>query len=263
VRSVERLERQFAATGPRVPNRLGDLYYLVGHDVDSGRPRVDAASLRLGLSAAVLLELVAEQHVIVAGEVLVPIRWHEPSEALGRTVWERLAIAHTRREGPGNVADWIRFLALDAVEDVRARLLAAGWLVTSRTRRWIGGPRVSFVAAERTTAAAWPPIGLAKALDRGVDALSLDEVMLAALVAMTGLLDAVPVLRLDCPGRDNARAAYERLRRVGQAQVSASQASAGAAAPDGGWVAAPVMWQVAQVLQHTETAIGVGILAHQ
>jgi len=260
---MRRVESQFATVEPKVPHRLGDVFYLVGHDVDTGRPWVDAASLSLGLSAAVLLELVTAQHVVVAGELLFPIRWHAPSDVLGRTVWERLAIAHTRREGPGSVADWVRFLALDAVEDVRARLVAEGWLVQSQVRRLVGGPRVRYVGRPGTTAAAWPPIGLAKALDRGVDALSLDEVLLAALVEVTGLLDAVPVLRLDCPGRDNARAAYERLRRVGEAQAGAARASGDAVALAGGWVAAPVMWQVAQVLQHTETAVGVGILAHQ
>jgi len=256
-----RVESQFAAAGPQVPSRLGDVFYLVGHDVDTGRPRVDAASLSLGLSAAVLLELVAAQHVVVAGEVLFPIRWHEPSEALGRTVWERLAIAHTRREGPGSVADWIRFLALDAVEDVRTRLVTEGWLVASRVRRrLVGGSRVRYVGRPGTTAAAWPPIGLAKALDRGLDALTMNEALLAALASITGLVDAVPVLRWDCPGRDNARAAYERFRALGEEQVATPSAAGAAWAGDA--QAAPVMWQMAQVLQHTETAVGVGILAH-
>ena len=262
---MEPLERPHATPEPRRPALLGDLFYLVAHDVQSGRARVDASVASLGLAAALLCELVVPQHVVVAGEVVAPVLWDAPPPGLGRTVWERMATAQDRTGRPGAVADWLRFLALDAVDDVRARLAAQGWLTQVRTRRWVGGPRVSFVAPRGTTAAAWPPIGLAKVLDRGVDAMALDEVVLAALVAVTGLVEAVPVLRLDCPGRDNARAAYERLRRVGEAQAGAALASGAQAgeapvAPDGGWVAAPVMWQGAQVLQHAEAAVGVGIL---
>ena len=260
MRFVERLESQSAATGPLLPSLLGDLFYLVAHDVQSGRGRVAASVASLGLAGALLCELVLPQQVVVAGEAVAPVKWNPPPSGLGRTIWERMGAAQSRARRPVSVSDWVRFLALDALGDVRARLLNAGWLVESRTRRRVGGPRVSFVAPGGTTAAAWPPIGLAKALDRGVDALSLDEVVLGSLVAMSGLIEAVPVLRLDCPGRDNARAAYDRLRRVSQAQAGSAQTQA---TPDGGWVAAPVMWQVAQVLQHTETAIGVGILAHR
>ena len=271
---MERVERQHAGTGPRVPTRLGDVLYLVGHDVDSGRPRVDAAAMSLGLSAAVLLELVGTQHVVVAGETLFPIRWHPPSDPLGHTVWERLAIAHSRPEGPGSVADWVRFLALDAVEDVRTRLVAEGWLIPSRARRRLGGSRTAYVGRRGTTAAAWPPIGLAKALDRGLDALTPDEALLASLASITGLVDAVPVLRWDCAGRHHARAAYERLQRLGEenapAWIAPTRIADGTATGRPGRVndradgpAAPVLWQVAQVLRHTETAVGVGILAHR
>jgi hypothetical protein len=166
--------------------RLTDDLYLICFAEQTGRAVVTDAVAGLGLAGGLLAELVLGGHLLVRDGLLFPATGVAPPSDL--PLWEVLhAVAGQRRPQP--VETWLRFLATDAVTDVRHRMCAAGLLTRVRTRRLGVTAKDRYLPTDSNTAA-WPAIRLANHLCSG-DSLPLQEAVLAGLVHATGLLKHV------------------------------------------------------------------------
>jgi hypothetical protein len=103
---------------------IADDLYLLSHDERTGRPRLRARPLGIGLSGALLTELMLGDSIgLDRGGVLVPRR-RRPADDLGQRVQAQIAA-----EGaPRPVRDWLLYLARSAPKDVAGRLERAGYL---------------------------------------------------------------------------------------------------------------------------------------
>ncbi len=116
---------------PEVPHRLADLWWLMAHD-ERGNPRLGRDHLALGLSAAVLGELLTQSSALVTGDGLVadPVVAHPLADMMEATA---RGIVRPARA-------WVEWLATDhhdrTTNDVTVRMTGAGWLVL-RGRRLI------------------------------------------------------------------------------------------------------------------------------
>lgn len=179
---------------------LADEVYLICHDDRSGRVRIAPGIAGLGVAAGLLGEVVLSRHLTVCrdGLYVVPAPL-APSDRLAREVLR--VVGDSRQDRGAGV--WLRFLARDAVRDVRARLVAAG--VLSRVaRRGLWGRRWEYPPVSSNTAA-WPGMRIARRLGMG-EALTTSDTMLAAIAAATGMLGLI-VRDEPNPARCTVRAA--------------------------------------------------------
>lgn len=166
--------------------RLTDDLYLIGFQEQTGRALVSDAVAGLGLAGGLLAELVLGGHLVVHDSLLYPTAGvAAPSDQL---LWEVLRVLVGQRE-PQGVETWLRFLAADAVTDVRHRMCAAGLLARVRTRRLGVTHRDRYLPSDSNTAA-WPAIRLARRLCAG-EPVVVPDMVLAGLVQATGLLKHV------------------------------------------------------------------------
>jgi hypothetical protein len=165
--------------------RVADDFFLIAHDDRSGRLRVAAAAAGLGLAAALLGELVVARQVTVHGGELYPMVADPPTDGLQREVLRLIQDPRQQRD----LDTWLRFLAGDALADVRQRLLVDGALVRVEAPWWA---RIHGVRHRPTdvNAAVWPAIRLAGMLSRH-ERPSLSDAVLTGLVGVTGLLGHV------------------------------------------------------------------------
>lgn len=163
--------------------RLTDDLYLICFAEQTGRPVITDAVAGLGLAGGLLAELVLGGHLLVHDGLLYPAAGVAPPSDLAlREVLH--VVAGQRRPQP--VETWLRFLATDAVTDVRHRMCAAGLLARVRTRRLGVTARDRYLPTD-SNAAAWPAIRLANQLCAD-DPMPLPDAVLAGLVHATGLL---------------------------------------------------------------------------
>ena len=162
---------------------LADELWLITHEDHSGAARLHASALGLGLAGAVVGELVLSAHVEVQDGGLYVINQHPPGNALGYEVFEQVLA-----EPQHPVPTWLTYLARDAEQRVAQRMCRNGYLHQSR-RRGLRRASDSFVPSDANTAA-WPAARLQGALSRR-QLLGQSDVVLAGLVAVAGLADAV------------------------------------------------------------------------
>lgn len=166
--------------------RLSDDLYLICFAEQTGRAVVTDAVAGLGLAGGLLAELVFGNHLVVQDNLLYPAAGVAPPSDL--PLWEVLhAVAGQDRPQP--VETWLRFLAADAVTDVRHRMCTAGLLARVRTRRLGVTAKARFLPTD-SNAAAWPAIRLANHLCAG-QPVPLEDAALAGLVHACGLLKHV------------------------------------------------------------------------
>ena len=184
--------------------RLSDDLYLICFAEQTGRAVVTDAVAGLGLAGGLLAELVLGGHLIVHDGLVYPAAGvGAPADVTLRAVLH--AVAGQRQ--PRDVGMWLRFLAGDAVSDVRNRMGAAGLLARVRTRRLAGG--WDRYLPTDSNAAAWPAIRLARQLCTG-ELLPVQDGVLAGLVHACGLLKHVLWGPEHAPGFANA----DRLRHL-------------------------------------------------
>jgi hypothetical protein len=165
--------------------RLSDDFYLICFAEQTGRARVPEAVAGLGLAGGLLAELVSGGHLLVHDGLAFPaVGVPAPADLLLREV---LHVMWGQRPRP--VETWLRFLAADAVTDVRARMCAAGLLARVRSRRLAVTGRQVYLPTD-SNAAAWPAIRLARQLCTGRP-MPVPDGVLAGLVQVTGLLRQV------------------------------------------------------------------------
>ena len=230
------IDRQhvLAPEGRRV-EALADQLYLMAHTEHDGTPLIADAPLRRGLAAGMLGELVlSRQGVAHEGRLFCwTDGWLPPG--LIRELWAFVL----REPTPLPLTEWVRHLAAESVEDVRARLRLDGWLETVHERRRLLGTRTFYrPPREHASRAILPAIQLASGLAGDLRALSPERKLLGCLASAMGLIDASPfLLAHQGRGRDRAR----ELRDV--------------------LLADPDLAQLAEVLLAAETAIGDAVLA--
>jgi hypothetical protein len=161
-------------------------FYLICFEEQTGRSRVSEAVAALGLSGGLLAELVLGGHLVVRDAALYAAPGIPPPG--DRLLWEVLRVIC--RQQPGQpVEAWLRFLAADAVTDVRHRMTSSGLLARIRPRRLVISARDRYLPTD-SNAAAWPGIRLAKLLC-AFESVPLPDAVLAGLVEATGLLKHV------------------------------------------------------------------------
>jgi hypothetical protein len=158
--------------------RLANDLYLIAHDDRSGRSRLPARVLALGLAGALLAELAAGEHLIVEDSVILT----GAAEQAPRDVLAHEVLDQARSETL-TVHDWLVFFSRDAPARVAARLGRAGVLahraspVPLRPGRWV---------PVDPNAAVMPQVNLVTRLVRG-QPLDLHYTALGGLVEAVGL----------------------------------------------------------------------------
>jgi hypothetical protein len=167
-------------------SRLTDDFYLICFEEQTGRSRISDAVAGLGLSGGLLAELILSGHLVVRDAALYAAAGIPPPA--DRLLGEILRVICGQQPGQP-VETWLRFLAVDAVSDVRHRMTSSGVLQQVRPRR------LGMLARERyrptdSNAAAWPAIRLAQLLC-AYGSVPLPDAVLVGLVEATGLLKHV------------------------------------------------------------------------
>lgn len=160
--------------------RLGDEFFFVALDDRTGRPRLSAKVLGLGLAGALLGELVLDERIGVAGDRVQVIERRPPMDALAHTILDHLVA----EPGSHSVRTWLVFLARTSREQVAERLWRAGYIRRERSRRMLRTEAV-YPPTDVNTAYA-PTARLANNLGNGRQ-LTWPEAALAGLVVATGL----------------------------------------------------------------------------
>lgn len=158
-----------------------DLYFAV-HDPFSGRPRASEGRADACLAAALICELLLEDHVRVVDGTLLLVSRPMPAEPLAQVVLTRLE--RQLAEGPRSVADWTADVTPSAAALVQQRLVRSGRGVEVRRRRFglVGG---TAVAATEATVHELALDRLAAYLRNGITP-DQPDVVLAVLVLLAG-----------------------------------------------------------------------------
>lgn len=164
------------------PFSLAEDFYLVGLDARTNRPRLHKRAMGLGVSGALLAELVLAGHVSFDDDRVVvdPARSDvaiEHAQLLDRMV----------AEPPHHLSSWLRYLAGRSVEAVHLRLL-------SRRFAYVGSHgrlrlKSTYVPVD-PMAVEWRTLRLARVIaDRDIS--TWEDLALTGLVVATGLTDVV------------------------------------------------------------------------
>jgi hypothetical protein len=168
---------------------------LLSHHEQSGRPQVDEQRVALGLSGAIICELLIDGHVTIAGEQHVFLR-HDPRYARDEVAGWALAEMH-RANGQIPLAQWIWHLSAEGPPRVVDRLAQAG-IVEYVKAGLLGGRRAVAVSAN---VAATPRVRILHQLATGqVDVATLTVGALAVAIDLDTIISrdaAAPGLRND------------------------------------------------------------------
>jgi hypothetical protein len=159
---------------------LADDVFRLAHRDSTGAPLLDLHVAGLGLSAALLGELLLTGHLTVRNGLVVITDHSAPSDVLAHTVLDQLA--SEREDHP--VRTWLAYLGRSAHEEVAGRMERAGHLQVEVSRR-IFARTVRYVPTDMNTAA-WPWARLAGLLRRG-DRLDDFDTLLGGLAVATDL----------------------------------------------------------------------------
>jgi hypothetical protein len=207
-----------------VATLLADQFFLIAHEDRNGRSRLHPRATGLGLSAALIAELMLLGRARVLDGDLRVVNREPPVDVLAHNILD-LVVAQPQHH---DLRTWLAFLAQDATDKVGERLLRAG-AVEPVTRRRLMGSQTHYMpmnAAQRN-AAAWAPARLAGLLvaHNGMD---VADRTLAGLVLATGLTRYVlwdfPVHR---PGLANLHAIVDSLPAELRELIEHTQASVG------------------------------------
>lgn len=109
--------------------RLADDLFLLALDDRTGRFRLEAGALGLGLGGAMLAELLIAGNIAISSERISVRPRTSPPDSLTHAVVELLAA-----EPQHNLRTWVTFLARDAVEKTAERLVRDHYIRREETR---------------------------------------------------------------------------------------------------------------------------------
>ena len=167
----------------RMTPLLADDFFLLAHDDVSGKARLPARTVGLGLAGALLGELVLFGNIEVHTGAVVVVDRRPPADALAHRVLDHLLA----EQDSHSVHTWLAFLAASAAGNVAERLARFGLVTFQESRLPWRSSR--WVPADMTVAAI-PAVRLRTYLLRS-EPLAVPDVVLAGLVAATGLTPTV------------------------------------------------------------------------
>jgi hypothetical protein len=209
------------AAPPQLP--LADDLFLAAHDTLRGKCLLSPATLGLGLSSALLGELILWRRMDLRDGMLTIVDDRATTDAATTAVLEQLLKEPHHRQ----VREWISFLATGIATDLTVRRLARTGLVLRQEKRGLLGSKVSYVPTDGS-AAGWPGSRVRTVISRG-EYLDIPDLVLTGLMLATGL-DQHVLISLD--PRERAHL-FEQLRRrlpamlqelVGHAEASVGDA---------------------------------------
>lgn len=210
--------------------RIADQFFLLGHDEFTGRPRLDAEMLGLGLAAALMAELLSEGFLHVAQDSGMVSASHVRAGAgtpSSGVTHDLLQLILTEPSTP--LPTWLAFLHADGVRDKVGNRLAWERVVTARTeRRRLR--QVTVYPAVNPSGSQYAVTRLTSLLAPG-QRVALDDVVLLCLVQDTRLSGYV--------GREGVRAVVvppgwlDRLPPDHRALITHTRAAIGAASMRG------------------------------
>lgn len=203
-------------TSGRLPElRLADEFFLAAHDHEATRmrPRLLPVVLSLGLTGALLAELMLEGRIGQSDGYLLAANPRAGRAGRQRAVHAPGSITDEIAEQiavhPGQpVSAWLGQLRHFATDGVLDRLLADGVLREVKVRRWWGASAVEFQAVDPNQAMG-PEARIFGVASKRVPDNSLGAVLLAGLADATGLRDKLPVWELSAA---EVRSRLSRLR---------------------------------------------------
>jgi hypothetical protein len=214
------------ASSPQLP--LADDLFLTAHDTVRGKCVLTPATMGLGLSAALIGELVLWRRLdLIDGKIMVIDDRQTGDPATGAVLDQVLREGHHRA-----VRDWISFLATGIATDLVERRLSRAGLIQRQEKRGLLGTKVSFVPADSMTAG-WPATRIRTYVTRG-EMLDVPDLALAGLILATGLDQHVFIT---LAARDRTQM-FDQLRRR-----------------------LPVMLQ--ELVGHAEAAVGDAVMARR
>jgi Golgi phosphoprotein 3 (GPP34) len=182
-----------------------DDFYLAAHDGIGGRGLLPARVLGVGLSAALIGELMFWRRLRPDGDLLHVVDTTPTGDQAATAVLQRMA-AGSGRYGMGQ---WTLYFAAEATKLVERRLVAAGVLRLETKRRLLGAGTTSLVLTDPKSPGE-PAARIRTHLSYNED-LDVADLMLAGLILATGLDEFV----LDtCNPRDRARLSDQFRRHL-------------------------------------------------
>jgi hypothetical protein len=182
-----------------------DDFYLAAHDGIGGRGLLPDRVLGVGLSAALIGELMFWRRLRPDGDLLHVVDATPTGDPAASAVLHRMASG----SGPYGMGQWILYFAAESAELVQRRLVAAGVLRLETRRRLLGAGTTSLVLADPKSPGE-PAARIRTHLSYNQD-LDIADLMLAGLILATGLDEFV----LDtCNPRDRARLSDQFRRHM-------------------------------------------------
>lgn len=159
---------------------IADDFFLIAHDEQTGKIRIQERVAGIGLASALLGELALAGNLrVTRGKVSVQ-HAAPPGDDLAERVLEQIGSETTHED----VRTWLQFLSQGAANRVGNRLTRAGYLTPVRRRR-LTGSVVRYVSVDLNLSGR-PAMRLNTQIGRGLPATMADA-MLTGLVAATGL----------------------------------------------------------------------------
>jgi hypothetical protein len=201
---------------------LADEFYRLAHDDVTGRPRLHARAVGLGLAAALLGELVESRHVAVWDGELRVIDRSPPEDAVCRSILDLLLANPAHVE----LRTWLDYLSRSAAHLVAERLWRAGQVRPHTRRRSFLRRRrsVRYVPVDLNQAA-WPAARISTRLLYGRP-LTDTDIFLTGLVFATGL-DELLLSGASAQVRERGRDLVRGLDVARWELVTATRAAAG------------------------------------
>ncbi|GAA1789394.1 GPP34 family phosphoprotein [Planosporangium flavigriseum] len=165
---------------------LADDFWVIVHNADSGRPRLNETRRSLGLAGALLGELVLSGHLVIHDRNVYITDVTPPVDATSHLILEQI-VAESQAH---HVQVWVKFLADSAAATMTDRLMRAGLVEREQQRRRLRQTTVVYRPVDPNRAY-WRPVLLRQALAGRYGPTGWPDMFLAGLVEATGLLPAV------------------------------------------------------------------------
>jgi len=176
--------------------RLADDLFLIALDDRTGRFRLEAGALGLGLGGAMLAELLLAGSVAISPERVTVRPRTTPPDSLTHAIVELLAA-----EPQHSLRTWLTFLARDAVEKTAERLIRDRHIRREETRTLLLRPGTVTYPAADPSQVFWRSARVTKLIEEQA-ITEWSDCVLVGLVSATGLT------RLVLRDTDDAARAY-------------------------------------------------------
>lgn len=154
-------------------------YFLIVHDEQTGKIRIQERVAGIGLASALLGELTLSGNIQIKYGKVAVLHPTPPGDDLAERVLHQIA-AEVQHE---DMRTWLQFLSQASANRVGARLTSAG-IVTPVRKRRLAGSAVRYISND-LNASGRPAMRLGTQIGRGFSTYA--DAMLTGLVAATGL----------------------------------------------------------------------------